>query len=93
MSLTVSGLNISLAAGDYWIMASPTVPDGPGFREFHMASIDNIMDPSAWIEFGGWLPGSWGANFDGLDGAILIEGDAVVSTESASFGGVKSLFR
>ncbi len=74
-------------------MASPNGTDGPGFREFHMASVDQIMDPSAWIEFGGWLPGAWTGNFDSLDGAILIEGDAVVSTESASFGDVKSLFR
>lgn len=91
MALTVTGLSISLAAGDYWIMASPTVPDGPGFREFHMAAADQIMDFSAWIEYGGMFGASWGAR--SMDGAILIEGDVVVATESASFGGVKSLYR
>jgi hypothetical protein len=91
MALTVTGLNISLAAGDYWIMASPTVPDGPGFREFHVAAADQIMDFSAWIEYGGWMTPSWGAR--SVDGSILIEGDAVVATESVSFGGVKSLYR
>jgi hypothetical protein len=91
MALNASGLHIDLAAGQYWIMMSPTVPDGPGFREFHLAAETTVLDYSAWIEFGGWLPGSWTPQT--MDGTLLIEGDFVVPNESVSFGGVKSLYR
>lgn len=91
LALNASGLNLALAAGQYWIMLSPTVPDGPGFREFHLVSETTVMDNSAWIEFGGWLPAAWADN--GRDGTLLIEGDFTVATEAVSFGGVKSLYR
>jgi hypothetical protein len=91
MALTVTGLSISLAAGDYWIMATPTVPDGPSFREFHLAAADQIMDFTAIIQYGGWFAPEWTPQT--MDGAILIEGEDVVATESVSFGGVKSLYR
>jgi len=91
MALTATGLNVSLAAGQYWIMLSPTVPDGPGFREFHLVTNNPWGDNSAWIEFGGWLPGSWAPRDN--DGTLLIEGDFAVPTEAINFGGVKALYR
>ena len=91
LALNASGLGIALAAGQYWIMLSPTVPDGPGFREFHYATDTSVLDNSAWIEFGGMFPPAWAPR--NVDGTLLIEGDFVVSTEAVTFGNVKSLFR
>jgi len=91
LALNASGLGIGLSAGQYWIMLSPTVPDGPGFREFHLAADSSILDNSAQIEFGGWFDPAW--TDVGTDGTLVIEGEFVVSTEDISFGGVKSLFR
>jgi len=90
-ALNGSGLNIALPAGDYWIMMSPAIPDGPSFREFHVATSSVVGDFSNVIEFGGWFGPSWGSADQ--DGAMLIEGEVAVATESVSFGGVKSLFR
>ena len=89
--LKATGLNIALGAGDYWIMLSPTVPDGPAFREFHLISNAPSGDASASIEFGGWFAPAWGSVGD--DGTLVIEGDVVVPTEAVSFGDVKSLYR
>ena len=94
-SVTCTGLNEMLTAGDYWVLLSPAAPQGVfGTPEFQIFFDGGVLgDPSCQIEFGGMFPPAWAPNFDALDGSILIEGDLVVATESASFGGVKSLYR
>lgn len=91
MSLTATGLSLSLTAGDYWIMMSPTIADGPSFREFHAPALAAWGDDSNVIEFGGFFGPAWGPA--GMDGAITIEGDSAVPTEDTTWGQFKAIYR
>jgi len=91
LALTATGLSLALTAGDYWVMLSPTVPDGPGFREFHIMTDAAWGDPSAMIEFGGWMAPSWSSRNG--DGTLVIEGDVTVPTEDTTWGQFRAIYR
>jgi hypothetical protein len=89
--LRATGLNLPMIPGDYWIVLTPEIPDGPSFREFQFHSTDAWGDNSCSIEFGGWMPPSWASN--GMEGALTIEADLTVATEEASWGQFKAIYR
>lgn len=92
--ITAAGLAESLAPGQYWVSLTPILPGGIWGPDFHISSLTPWGDVSAWYEYCGQFAPAWGANFDGLDGSILIEGTVdVVPSEDTSWGEVKTLFR
>jgi hypothetical protein len=84
VTLTVSGLAISLAPGSYWIGITPIANMNPYGQIFYYSTTDPWGDPSALRNPGGGfgLPSgvNWGgaqANIDlwpGPDGTLVIEG-------------------
>lgn len=95
LAVTLSGLNMALAAGDYWVLLSPIAPQGfTGTPEFQIYYDGATNGSQAYLMgIGGIGGGVWTPTSEAWDGAFMIEGEVVVSTEAASFGGVKSLYR
>ena len=89
--LQATGLNIDLVAGDYWVLLTPEIPDGPSFREFQYAAATPLGDSSCNIELGGWLPPAWASV--GMDGAIMLSIDGTVAIDNASWGELKAMYR
>lgn len=87
-----TGLNIPVTAGEYWVVLTPEIADGPSFREFQWAAAAPWGDDSCNIEFGGWLPPAW-APSGGLDGAMKIEADVTVATDESTWGQFKAIYR
>ncbi len=81
--ITLDGLSISLAAGDYWIGMTPILDFGSYGQEYHMQATAVLGDYSAIRNPGGAMGygTDWGTyamvGYDPGDGAILIEGTAI----------------
>lgn len=95
LAVTATDLNRMLAAGDYWLVLSPAAPQGVvGVPEFHIFHDGPVLgDPSCLIEFGGMFGPDWAPTVDGLDGAVLIEGDLPVATDESTWGQFKAIYR
>ncbi|MDH4036223.1 MAG: hypothetical protein OEX18_00205 [Candidatus Krumholzibacteria bacterium] len=93
-ALTACGLNINLPAGDYWISITPNAPSGPGGGELALGSTTYLgVDPASYDQYAFPGPPAWFVFNPGLDIAIKIEGSCPVSTETSTWGKVKSLYR
>lgn len=79
-----ANVNISLAAGDYWIGITPT----------KSATINgvNLMWPSAVSgdPVATFSSGAWHSNYPGWDGAFVIQGDLPVPAQSSTWGNLKA---
>ena len=89
MAVTATGLGLELEAGEYWIGLTPSAPT-PDNIHVSVAAVGD--DSPTYDPFGFPMP-MWSTWAPGLDGAMLIEGDAAVPNENKSWGDVKSLFR
>jgi hypothetical protein len=89
--MTAAGLNVVLAAGDYWITVAPITP----FDNFNG---NNAMWPA--LNYSGapvatWYAGSWSDQYGNYDAAMKIEGTSGGATPTAnrSWGQLKALYR
>lgn len=94
-AVTASGLNITMAPGDYWVALTPAFPVGDFGPATALNTNTFVGIDSASIEECGWNnPPFWGNYNPGFDTAILIEGTIdVVSTEGETWGGLKAIYR
>lgn len=95
LAITASGLNVALPAGDYWVSLTPRCSAGLfPWSVLCFANGSIIGDSTKYIEACS-VNSSWSDLYapDQHDGAIKIEGSAVVATENAVWGGVKALYR
>jgi hypothetical protein len=92
--ITASGLNLILTPGEYWIGITPVAPSGFFGPEIHMSTMTPAGDAGAsYDEFGSFGPPLVWFNFNaGVDTAVLIEGEAPVPVNRASWGGIKARF-
>jgi hypothetical protein len=89
-----SGLDLTLAAGEYWIGITPIAPGGVMGPELHLASATLIGDATASYDpYSSPNPPAWMNFTPDTDAALTIEGDLVVATDEMTWGGVKSLYR
>jgi hypothetical protein len=82
-TVTLSGLNINLAPGDYWIGFTPVLDFGSSGQQFELVA-STVGNPSAVRNSGGGfgIGSDWTttAAFGGAtDGSITINGDALTS--------------
>jgi len=88
LEVSATGLDMALTEGEYWIGLTPNTPNADNIH----VSVAAVGDDSPTYDpFG--FPGGWSVWNTGLDGAMLIEGIGPVSTEAASLGSVKALYR
>jgi hypothetical protein len=87
-SMTLSGLSIALAAGDYWIGFTPVLPYGVYGQEFHFTSSNVIGDYSAARNAGGgfgfgtdWVTTSVFGAGPNTDAAIQIDATSLATPE------------
>ncbi len=77
-SITASGLDLDLAAGDYWIGITPIAPAGPFGSAIHLSATSLVGDASASYDafpFPAPPGGPAWFNFNpGVDASLLIEG-------------------
>lgn len=89
LEVSATGLGVTLAEGEYWIGLTPTAPNA---NNIHV-SVTAVGDDSPTYDAYGFPMPMWAAWSPGLDGAMLIEGEEPVSSDSESWGGLKSLYR
>lgn len=92
IEVTASGLGLSLSPGEYWIGITPYGTAGFFGPEIHLPSQTLYGDASASYDPYG-MPVAWYNMNAGVDAAILIEGNLVVSNEAMAWGDMKSLYR
>jgi hypothetical protein len=85
--VSATGLNIDLAAGEYWMGITPVAPAGISGANLQWAA-PIVGDAIASHE-----NGAWHNYYAGYDGAILVEGERPVSVDSSTWGSIKSLYR
>lgn len=91
--IAADGLSVMLDPGDYWVSLTPFLPGGIWGPDFHVRALTNVGDPSTWYEYCGQFAPAWGANFDGFDMSIQIEGTInAVPNGSDSMGNLKARF-
>ena len=90
--VTASGLSILLTPGEYWIGITPSAAAGPFGPEPQLPSLTHIGDDSASYDAFGFPMPMWFDFNPGFDGSLVISGDAVVPTDSVSWGKVKALY-
>jgi len=72
-AVTVSGLNLSLTEGDYWMGITPVAPGGPFGPELGMGSASSYGDQSMTYDAGGFPSPGW-FNYSNVDAAITVTG-------------------
>lgn len=84
-----SGLNLNLAAGDYWIGLTPVGPTGP-FGPDYQWSTTSVVGAGQHVRFydpdSGWLDEGALYTSAPLDGAILVEGVVPAPSSIALLG-------
>ena len=90
--VTASGLNIELAAGEYWVGVTPIA--GGLYDGIHMASSTLIGAATPSFDVYGAPAPMWSNWVPGTDAAMLIMGmDDVVATDDVTLDSIKSLYR
>jgi len=91
-AVTVTGLNIELEAGEYWIGVTPIA--GDLYDGIHLASMTLMGDDSPSFDPNGFPMPMWTSWNPGVDAAMLIIGmDDVVATDDVTLDSLKSLYR
>ena len=88
-------VNLNLAPGNYWIGISP-IRNNSSFGANLQWPAAMVGDPIARCILTGALPGTpgpWGNGSGSWDGAMIIEGEAVVPVEATSWSGIKALLQ
>ena len=93
-SVTVSGLNIDLPAGDYWISLTPRHNRGIFPYTVHLVTSGPVIgDPTPSL-LGCVAPGTWSLVLPTpYDYAMKVLGDYPVATAATSWAKVKSYYR
>ena len=91
IEVSTVGLDMNIAAGDYWIGITPVAP-APFGPEIHQASASVYGDASPSYDAFGFPAPMWLNFTPGADAAILIEGSGPVPNETRSVGSVKAQF-
>jgi len=93
-SVTVSGLNINLPAGDYWISLTPRHNRGIFPYTVHLVTSGPVIgDPTPSL-LGCVAPGTWSLVLPTpYDYAMKVLGDYPVATVASSWAKVKSYYR
>lgn len=78
-AVTVSGLNLALASGDYWMGITPVAPGGPFGPELGMGSSSSFGNVSMTYDAGGFPAPGW-YDYSNVDAAITVTGIPAPST-------------
>jgi len=89
IAVTLTDMEVVLEPGEYWIGITPQGPVGMFGANMQFATDTVGVDIASFDT----MFGAWGNTYPGYDGAMLIEGEAVVATESVSLSEVKALFQ
>jgi hypothetical protein len=73
--LVASDLAVDLHPGEYWISLTPVVPAGVLGPEIHLCSAERYGDPSVAYRICSAERARWSDNGNGLDAALLVEGE------------------
>ncbi len=90
--VTVTGLSVALAPGEYWIGITPIAS---AFNSgIHMPAVSFMGDATASYDPYGWPMAMWMNMVPGVDAAMLILGEGdVVANETVTLDSVKSMYR
>lgn len=91
IEVSTVGLDMNIAAGDYWIGITPIAP-APFGPEIHQGATSVYGDASPSFDAFGFPAPMWVNFTPGVDAAILIEGSGPVSNDSRSVGSIKAQF-
>ena len=89
LEVAAMGLSEELTSGEYWIGLTPITPNSDNIH----VSVVAVGDDSPSYDAFGFPEPMWMGWAPGLDGAMLIEGEAAVANDAATLGQVKSLYR
>jgi len=89
--MTASGLNVNLAAGDYWITVAPITPvDNFNGNNLQWPALTTLGAPVATYN-----GATWSDLYPGYDGAFKIDGTGggATPTRAGTWGSLKALYR
>jgi len=97
LKTTASGLSLGLPAGSYWVSLTPRCNRGTIYPySWHLFSGDGVIgDPTARIS-ACTVNSTWEYPYapnTQYDTTLLVEGSAVVATETQAWGQIKALYR
>ncbi len=91
-AVTMSGLNINLNAGDYWIGITPAAPGGPFGPELGMGTASPFGVVSQTYDAGGFPAPGW-FNYSDVDAALTVTGIPAPATGALLLAGLAGMAR
>ena len=90
LAVTATGLETILGEGEYWVGLTPIAPNAANIH----VSVAAIGDDSPSYDAFGFPMPMWMAWVQGMDGAMLIEGNlGTVSSEAVALDEIKAIYR